>query len=36
MQYLLYARAICGIQQPSWIAQPIAEPVQSPTSLMFF
>ena len=23
-----------GIQQPSWIAQPIAAPVQPPTSLM--
>jgi hypothetical protein len=29
-------RSIYDIQQLSWIAQPIAEPVQLPTSLMFF
>jgi hypothetical protein len=34
MQSLLYAGTIWGgIQQPSWIAQPIATPVQPPTSM---
>jgi hypothetical protein len=34
MQSLLYAGTIWGsIQQPSWIAQPIAAPVQPPTSM---
>jgi hypothetical protein len=37
MQSLLYAWIIWGgIQQPSWIAQPIAAPVQPPTSLRYF
>jgi hypothetical protein len=34
MQSLLYAGTIWGdIQQPSWIAQSIAAPVQPPTSM---
>jgi hypothetical protein len=33
-QSLLYAETIGSIKHLSWIAQPIAEPVQSPTSLM--
>jgi hypothetical protein len=34
MQYLLYAGTIWGgIQQPSWIAQPITAPVQHPPPL---
>jgi hypothetical protein len=36
MQSLLYAGTIGGIKQPSWIAQPIVEPVQLPTSLRYF
>jgi hypothetical protein len=37
MQSLLSARTIWGsIQQPSWIAQPIAAPVQPPTSMRYF
>jgi hypothetical protein len=36
MQSLLYAESIGGIKQPSWFAQPFAEPVQLATSLMFF
>jgi hypothetical protein len=34
--YYLCRDNIGGIQQPSWIAQPIAAPVQPPTSLMIF
>jgi hypothetical protein len=36
MQSLLYAAIIGGIKQPSWIAQPIAKPVQPSTSLRYF
>jgi hypothetical protein len=37
MQFLLCAGTIWGsIQQPSWIAQHIAAPVQPPTSLRYF
>jgi hypothetical protein len=36
MQSLLYAGTIGGIKQPSRFAQPFAEQVQPPTSLMTF
>jgi hypothetical protein len=36
MQSLLCAGTIGGIKQLSWIAQPIAERVQPPTSLRYF
>jgi hypothetical protein len=36
MQSILREGIIDGIEQPSWITQPIAEPVQLPTSLIYF
>jgi hypothetical protein len=36
MQSLLRAGIIGGIEQPSWITQPITEPVQLPTSPRYF
>jgi hypothetical protein len=36
MQSILYAGTTDGIKQPSWITQPIVEPVESPTSLRYF